>query len=510
MDRRSRPRARRAALPALATAALALAGCRVDVEGAPCTVPGDVADCPSGQACGNDLRCSARAAECGPCTPGALRCAGSRRERCIAGDPVCGAWTLDQDCGGLVCSGQAAFACVCPANGRADFAADPLGSDAGAAPHPTGVEAPRECRFRKLGDALAAAAAAGGPATVRVLGDPGPVVFGKTATGEAFPLLVASNVALHGAAAPAGPTVIRAESDVGDLVTLAGSMEGLRIETTAATGTGVATSCDGATPTMAGVVVDGSQKLTKGISVESACGAALSGVDVSRIDGPALRISVGASVPVSVAGSTFRTSGTGIWASGGTIAIGPDPDSLTPSQAVDNSGNGIRLDGSTAVEATVDGVVVSGNGGTGVVVDSVPAASKLTITSCEVHSNGTTAARTYGGASPRTCGGVLVSQLSLAAFTFLGNRVYANTGDELAFESSGQWSIAPASCGPASNAFGCTGGNYAVAIVGTGGAVDASRTVWPGTPPTSFASPGVATALYCGAGSEIPSVPACP
>ena len=66
----------RAAIVAVAT--LALVACQVNVEGAHCNQPGSAEQCPSGQACGNDGRCSERAAACGArCTPGEVRCGGT-------------------------------------------------------------------------------------------------------------------------------------------------------------------------------------------------------------------------------------------------------------------------------------------------------------------------------------------------------------------------------------------------------------------------------------------------
>jgi hypothetical protein len=62
-------------LPLAAALAALLGGCVVDVDGAPCAVSGQSTDCPSGQACGNDHRCSARAQACvssgSRCEPGA-------------------------------------------------------------------------------------------------------------------------------------------------------------------------------------------------------------------------------------------------------------------------------------------------------------------------------------------------------------------------------------------------------------------------------------------------------
>jgi hypothetical protein len=97
---------RSASLRALPLLALLVAACEVDVDGAPCAVPGETGDCPGGQACGNDRRCSARALGCaatrclpdsgGDCLdPTGIGSGTAVARRCVDTDPVCGAWTLD-------------------------------------------------------------------------------------------------------------------------------------------------------------------------------------------------------------------------------------------------------------------------------------------------------------------------------------------------------------------------------------------------------------------------------
>ena len=111
-------------LPSLALAigaALALAACTVNVEGAPCSAPGATVDCPDKQACGNDLRCSARALDCkttgSMCTPGPAECISAQvSKRCDGSDPVCGTWVTD-DCAarGMGCGTRGSSgACECP------------------------------------------------------------------------------------------------------------------------------------------------------------------------------------------------------------------------------------------------------------------------------------------------------------------------------------------------------------------------------------------------------------
>jgi hypothetical protein len=148
----------------------------------------------------------------------------------------------------------------------------------------------------------------------------------------------------------------------------------------------------------------------------------------------------------------------------------------------------------------------------------VNTASTLAMHGCVVYANGDADPRTYGGASQRIAGGVLISQASLAAAApwFTANRVSANAGDQLAFESSGAWSIAPgtsSSACPLASLFACVekaNGSYAVGVAG-GGTVDARYSVWPEIPAGTFAGSGVDASLYCTVTEGAPAPPAtCP
>ena len=76
-------RARALLLAALA----ALAACSVATEGAPCR---DAVSCPVDQACGADLRCSAKALACTRCMPGETACVSGGVATCaVAADGVC-------------------------------------------------------------------------------------------------------------------------------------------------------------------------------------------------------------------------------------------------------------------------------------------------------------------------------------------------------------------------------------------------------------------------------------
>jgi len=509
-------------LALLIAAALPLAACVVDVEGAPCETPGETRDCPPGQACGNGGTCSERAAACAStrCTPGEARCIDGTAsvESCSReADPVCGAWVVEScTFRGLQCVTRAGMpsACECDPFLGSEFAAGDGGSlAAGVPPYPTGAAAPAECRFGRLGDALEAAAvhaAASGPAIVQTYAPTGaPFVFGTGALPENFPLLVPAGVTLRGSSAPAGPTSVRADGvSSAAIVSLQGAVEGVRFESVSMTGPGISVSCAAAgVPSLKGVAVDGALALTAGIAIQGLCGATLEGVDVSGVAGPALRVDAASGAPVRVKGSWFRSSDVGVEVRGGAVIL--EPAGPIRTEVTDNVFEGVFLTGSTRIDGTLDRVVVAGNGGTGVLVRSVPLSSTLTVTGSDVESNGAVSPTTYGGALPRTAGGMLLSQLSLAAHGILGNRFYANSGDQLAFESSGAWSISPGACGATSNAFGnCPGQGAAVSKVGAG-TVNARYTVWPGTPPDGFVFGTVDSSLYCD-GPPAPAVPTCP
>jgi hypothetical protein len=533
-------------------AALLLAACSVDVEGARCRVPGATEDCPSGQACGNDLACSERALACEAagtrCAPGAARCTASRDgvERCSGDDGACGAWVRVEACAaGLACGTRSgAAACECAEYAGPSLWADPLGGSlAGAFPFATGASSPAACRFRRLGEALdgaaSLAATSGEALTVRPAAG-GSSVFGDVATGETFPLVVAANVHLMGDASGAGPTVVRAEgATTAALLQLHGWLSGVRVESVptappeggllAATGAGIVATCGSVDrPWMADVRVDGGGTLGTGVDVNviaGKCGAILLDVDVSGIDGPALSVAgdPAAEHRVEVRGGAFRDSAVGVRVTGGRLTLGAavasaldpgvDPDAAV--EVTGNAGEGVVLTGDATRTLDVEllGALVAENGGTGLVVDVVKPDSRLTVRGTVVYANGDASPREYGPGSPRRpAGGVLVSQGALGQLVFDANRVSSNAGDQLAFESSGAWSIATGSCALA-NVFGCVGaGAYAVGVAG-GGTVDASYTVWPSIPWASFASPGVtapATA-YCNTVAGAPAPPAsCP
>ncbi len=555
MPRSSGPRP--GALFAAIAAASLLAGCRVDVNGAPCTMPGFATDCPDGQACGNDLRCSARALACAEsrCSPGESHCSAELPNTAIrcddAADPVCGRWVQD-DCGAreMECPGvHGSDGCECPVYIGTTIVADRRGSpSASARPFPTGKPEPPECRFGRLGDALAAASSlAPTAAIVEIDGAAGdPVVFGTT-TGEDWPLFVATNVTVLAAPPPAGPTVIRGGPGAATLVDVRGALEGIRVEAGGATGTGVVASCAaGGFPTLRHVAVAGggtldvdgtvTAGLAQGVAVVTApggCGARLTGVQVTGVAGPALTIGPvdpAAATTVEVLGGSFGASNTGVWIRGGRVTLNTDPETAASVVASGNAWEGVVVGGqgdrlpfsTTAVEVALERVVIDGNGGTGLVLAELPlspAQSRVRASGCDLHGNGAARPAQYGSASARrSAGGALVDlREMITEFTFGGNRLWSNQGDDLAFQSNASWSISPGVCGSSSNVFACApgdcpGGHCSVATAGLG-QVDAAYNVWPDLQvvPYYVTSAVKNTMTYCtGEEPGVPPIPSCP
>jgi hypothetical protein len=533
--------------PLALAAALLQTACTVHVDGAPCAVPGTTTDCPADQACGNDLRCSARALACiaSRCTPNVASCSSSKvatSVRCDhAADPVCGR-LVEEDCGarGLVCGASRSGACECPEYVGTVVVAHPGGSPSrSAVPFPRGQASPRECSFGTLTDAFATLAGTTAPSLVVIAGgDPGAdVVFG-TATGESWPLVVPANVTVRAAPAPSGASVIRGGTDpaaIGTLVRVQGTLEHIRIEGGGASGVGLELTCGAAgAPVLRDVVVDGvghldpglaiTPALRAGVAVVGSCGATLERVGVTGVAGPALSVEPGAGA-VQVAGGSYSGSEIGVWLRGGSTLLVPDGAS-----SVSVSGNawlGVLVGGGVAAPAplvsvpgaTLDRVVVSGNGGVGVVISRlVEASSSVQLRGCDVSANGRDPARivTSGpSGNERPVGGALIAVQTPAIIGYRGNRLWSNSGDQLVIDSDSSWQLGPGSCGADTNLFACVSegpAQYSLRKVGAAGTVTAVFCRWPGSPPTNYVSPGVvgvASKFCTGATLDEPAMPAC-
>jgi hypothetical protein len=471
----------------------ALAACQVDVEGAPCV---SALDCPAGQGCGLDQRCSARAATC------TLDALGARTRDC------------EQD--GLVCGQKSgAPSCECPPNEGPEFAADPAGSRAlDQFPYPTGTASPPACRFGRLGDALDAAAARAGanPVVVRAYGD---AIFGPVETGETPPLVVPPSLTLEGPSEPAPHAVVRMESEpVG--IELQGTLERIKVENVSSTGVAVAVSCgETGKPALRNVAVSGAQLLSAGVTVVGSCGATLEHLEVHQAAGAALRIEAAYDAEVEVLGGRLRESGVGVEVHGGRAKLRgssiaeaqPLVGVLGDALEIDaNLGHGIALvGGETPIGLDVKRALMTNNSGTGLRIDWLPEGSSVSVVASEISGNqASTAGSEYAGG--RTAGGVILRQSLPPDFTFEGNTVACNGGsDQVGIYVTGGIDLAPDACGPDSNFFRTKAGSPAV-YVHAYATVDASNNYWAPDPPFNVGT-GFTLGETCQA--EIPPPP-CP
>jgi hypothetical protein len=496
-------------LPAVMLAA-GLAACQVDVEGAICAVPGDASECPSGQACGVDGRCSTRAASCmAPelrCTPDVdRRCSADakRVETCTRADP-CGAWEVTaaaDDCSAaqLVC---AAGACACPMP-AGEIVVDVASPEGGLAP--SGAADPPECRFKQLGPALSYAAGewqpahAGAPVTVRAVGAPtpeAPVVFED----EELPLVIGTDVTLAPQGAdPAGWVIAGTPPASGSIVTLGGGarLEGFTIRG-GGPGYGISVSCAPTVDaTVHRVVVDGGGSLSRGITVADACGLVASDLRVADVAGQGLWVDawlLEASVPavgVRIDGGWIEGCGaSGIELRGG---------ALTLNQVVirGNAGFGVKArtrdeNPKRAIALEINDSTLEANGEAGLLVRALEAGSSLAVRRSVFTRNRATTPQETEFTSGRRVGGVYLYGAPPSELVFEGNRVYANANDDaevivdqLATVAGATWDLSgPATCGALANVFACPGNGRLV--YGSGVSPSVRRAYWPTAPPSAW------------------------
>ncbi len=510
-------------LLAIGAAMLALAACKVDVEGAPCSAAGPTAECPSGQACGVDGKCSVRATECVEpaqrCNPGDRRCSpdAARTETCTTADP-CGAWAFlpaDVDCSAtsLACSAAGASpACVCrpPDLAIVVSPAAPAGTWA-----PTGASQPPECKFKTLTPALAYArewrqAHGNAPATVRVEGSPTgatPVVFWT----EPLPVTVPSGVTLTNDSAPPAPALWivsadpQAATNVVELESGA-KLEGFTVRSVSATGDGIAVVCgtDTARAYATAVRVEGGGVARSGVSVQGTCGLEASGLDVRGAAGAGLLVDVTladaavADVGVEVTGGALSGNG----GNGAEVRAGFLDVSGSASAPFDISGNqgfGVSVQARdtaggrpyAAIDLDLAFADVSANGEAGVFLSgtSLPAAHAA-LASSRFHGNlGSTAASAH--AAGRRAAGLLLKGTPVT-LEFTGNQVFANglpgstvVQDQVAVFSTAKWSLSGTDCAAGANAFACPASDpstgdlvYSSAVL-TANYAQAGNAYWP-------------------------------
>lgn len=443
-------------------AAAVLAGCAVEVDGAPCAVPGATADCPGGQACGNDGRCSARALACAAtrCAPGTddtcLAEAGDASgtavaRRCVDVDPVCGRWTSERcDERGLSCGLRAGWAsCECPAATTGTLFVSPEGGPAGAPPFATGASSPPACAHRTVTDALDRAgarvrASPGLLATVRVAG-------GRTysaASGEVFPLVVPGGVTLAGDGADAPVLLFDAAGAASAALALQAGSSLDRV--TVRNGDGgprdvaIEIACAGGTDPvqLTSVVIDGRgpSGARLGIGLRAAgnlCPVTAAGLVVERAgdagvswDPAVLQSAVSNprfAVALALAGGAVREcGGAGVVARGGRLSV-------DGARIADNAGRGVDARGPRfqALAVSLSRSRVIRNGDTGVAAQEVSAGLQLRQNT--IWGNGATTAWTGGGTSgvSRRAGGIAFGGSWRTSLVFEGNRIYGNAGDQI-------------------------------------------------------------------------------
>ena len=484
-----------------------------------CAVPGTAADCPSGQACGNDALCSAAAKACQDgntrCAVGATRCTTAdphEGETCTGADPACGTWASMGCLGqGLWCraAGQAA-ACDCQDPG-ADLYVDP-GRPVLAGVTPNGSNANAGCELASLTEAL-------------VLAAPGTTVHAIAAQSEdvlvapGAPLEVGAGVAL---VVDAGlwriaPTTVL--PDAGEVVLLhdGAKLSGFTIDamlaspTTAPAGAGVALACGTAAQATLEDVTLTTNQLKYGVKVSGQCGAKLRNVAIAGPRVAALDVeSPSTAVETEVSGGSF-TGGPRI---GADVAVEPaqgvrvtggklELQSLaaagldvlagtfggTPLLLGSSAGAGVlatQSDDAVPITLSISGADISANGGAGVVISTPAAGSAVSISGSSLSGNGAT---TYYGS--RTAGGVIVAAVSIPTFAFTGNAVRCNGGDQIGVYLTGALSIDPTTCGAGSNAIVTTGAGYGVYATPGVTSVPATHNYWSPDPPNVTAKVSV-------------------
>ncbi|HYG66228.1 MAG TPA: right-handed parallel beta-helix repeat-containing protein, partial [Anaeromyxobacteraceae bacterium] len=444
---------------AFLAAALLAAGCQVETEGAACDLPGATDQCPSGQACGNDGKCSTRAASCAEtrCEVGAKECrdgAPAVIAECRGTDPVCGVWETVETCAtGLVC-GEGAAACACPLAASKTYYFDPERSgDLGV--EPTGAPFPAECQLPSLEDALAAASAAPG----------GRAVAGAGVSSHALgaTLEIPEGVTL----AVAAPDVAKVTLAVGALdaatrpavVLHAGSaLEGYVIRNEGATqGRAIEVACDAGAPARLAAVEIAAEKadvgrFTTGVHVAGACGLEASDLAVAGASAAGLRVETPRATGTSVANATLSANGEGVHLRSGALT-------LRDVVVADNAGAGI-LAGESAggSELDVERCTATRNGDSGMVLfnNSRIRLVDNTVTANEAASTWSAVARKVGGLvfrgdpPPPALAGEPPSLL------FHGNTVTGNSGDQvLVYLANGPWLLDGGDCESLRNTFSC-------------------------------------------------------
>jgi hypothetical protein len=393
----------------LVLAGMALGSCAVNTTGAKCE-RGDV-NCPLGEGCGLDGRCSPAALCPQPgsalgqvCTPGSgspPSCGlADTLKRCDP-SPVsldCHVWT-QIDCAekGLYCDASATTdTCACPAlGGTDDVFADAIGGSLLLDPvPPTGLETPALCRFKSVTEALLQTGSGTGHMVVRATGWTG----------------------------PAGPPVIFAEA--GPISIPAG----------------VTLTTSDAPLTTNNYVLQAPDTGPASSFVSLAAGATLSGWEVRNESATADAIGTNCGTGTAmVIVDSVKVSGTGPGVSPAKFKAG-----------IHFSDNLCSL--------SVNAATISGVSDTAILLDG--GGPSVSLTNNVITGNSAASVYTISPSIERRGGGIVVWGTIPSSFVFHGNQVYGNQGDQiLVGAGSGALNLtggaASGACGVTSNVIRC-------------------------------------------------------
>lgn len=266
--------------------------------------------------------------------------------------------------------------------------------------------------------------------------------------------------------------------------------------------------------------LSGTGSISNNGNAKTASGVAVTGgtVDIGDLNAPLISISGNATAGVQVTGGQVYLTGVVIEnhqkvAEGnGVLLFGPTAKvTLTDSKVQGNVENGVVVVGgavtaiSTAISgnsksgvvltsymgvtggraATLDGCVISNNGGFGVLnVDPLQSkqSASLTLQGSDIYSNATALLATQKPAG--------ISMMAPAVLKYVNNRVYGNRGHQLSFTAAPQltsaWNISQSACNSAAqSAIYCYGPSPAVGVMaGPGVTVIAHNLSWANASPT--------------------------
>lgn len=467
-------RAAALSIAAVLTAA-ALAACTGDVDGAPCSVPGAITDCPGGQACGNDRRCSARALACAPgrCTPGVGGFCTPKGEasHCVATDRVCGAWIVEPCADlGMVCGVRSGDgACECPASASAAASAArtltvrPEGGAPEALPFATGAASPPACAFKTLGAALSRAVdvvATDPSVPVTIVAAGGPTF--SAAAGERFPIVVPPGVRLRSEPVGAAVILFDVESATSAAVELRGGsgLEGFAIQNGdrggADTAVEVVCAAGGDPVELTSVVIGAAgargARLGTGLHAAGGCAVLARGLEIAGAGAAGILWEPRGAPTLALAGGAVTAgAGAGVVARGGGLRLDGVRVAENLGRGLDASGGGrVELRGSRLVRNVDGGAVLSD-------------AAEIRLVGNTLWRNGATTL--YGGAADRArrSGGLVLSGTppDAGALELRANRIYGNDGDQVLVvgPATATWNLDGAACtdgqGPVANQVGC-------------------------------------------------------